>query len=154
MELVKEIKQLEQVNGRKFTKDEKTFAVHLATSGNQADAARQIGSTGDHARKYGSKMASKPEIQALVETVQNFQTDIISEDFIKSAMLKEALEAKAPRDRLNALQLLAKTKGMLKDVQETTVVDREAEQIAKDIGKQFGEEAERLAREDLGLAAA
>lgn len=153
MELINQIKELEQANGRKFTKKEKVFALHLATSGNKAEAARQAGYNGPNVRSQGYNMAQDQDIKDLVKVVNDFQTVDITEDFIKQGIIKEALTAGAPRDRLNAFQLLAKTKGMLKDVQEITTPERDAEEIADEVTKVYGKEAGRRAREDLGLKA-
>lgn len=150
-ELVNVINDLEKENGESYSAKQKTFALHLATTGNQAEAAREAGlGKPENARQNGHKMISDPKIQDLVDEIQKYQTVEITEDFIKKGLIKEALEAAASRDRQNALIALGKTKGikMFTDVVEQ--VTRTNAEILEDIEKEFGKEAADKAKGELG----
>jgi phage terminase small subunit len=148
-ELVNTINKIEKTEGTKFSAKEKKFALVYASTGNKTEAARKAGYKGAHVDKQGYKMAQNPKIQSLVTAIQEYQTVEITDDFITQAILKEALDADAPRDRLNALNMLAKTKGMLKDVVEQTNKDLTNEDLIKQIESEFGPEAAQKAREEL-----
>ena len=74
----------------------------------------------------------------------------MDKETIKAGIAKEAFEAKASRDRLNALHLLGKAKGMFKDVIEHKHM-RTDEEFLRDLSDALGNEAARVAAEELGL---
>jgi phage terminase small subunit len=127
------------------------FALHLATTGNKAAAARAAGYEGEHARQRGHRMALDPEVQEAVAKIQEFTAVEITEDFIKSALMREALQAGGSRDRREALHLLGKTKGMFKDVVEQTNMSGDLTTLIQEARKTLGDDiADRMA-EELGL---
>ena len=147
--LSSKIKVLEENTGHEYTEPEIVYAQHLAATGNQALAAREAGSTAISAGSTGRKLALRPEIQALVDTVREFQAEAMDADTIRAAVAKEALTAEASRDRLNALTLLGKDKGMFKDGIDLTV-RRPDNNLLDDIEGQFGQEAREKAERELG----
>ena len=93
-------------------------------------------------------MAMRPEIQSLVEAIKDYSTTILSDEFVKAGLLKEALTAKDSRDRREALHLLGKTSGMFKDTVET-ISKVSDEELIDSIKREFGEDAAKKAKEEL-----
>lgn len=146
------INEVEAEQDKPYTEREKSYALHLATTGNQSEAAKAAGYGGEHVRQQGHKMSKDPRIQALVESVQQYSTDIITDDFIKQGLLKEAMEADNSRDRREALHLIAKTRGMMRDVvEQTNVTKLTDEEYLDKVEQQLGKEARQRAAEELGI---
>lgn len=151
-EIPKKIKEIEEKTGKNFTKEDKIFALHLAATDNKSEAMRQTGYTGEHARSRGYQMSIKPEIQELVDAVKEYQSIEITKEFIEQGILQTTLEAGAARDKLTGYQLLAKTKGMLKDVVEQTNTNKSDQDMIDEIRREFGEQAATKAAKELGVA--
>ena len=145
------IKDLENRNGHDYSEREKVYALTLVNTDNQSEAARQAGSSHQRAGQTGSEMAKDPRIQELVEAIKSYSTDVITDDFIKAGILKEALEADNSRDRREALHLLGKTKGLFRDVIDQRITDKPDTDLVEDIRRELGEEAGERARKELGL---
>ena len=93
------IKELEQETGAKYTESDQRFALELVRTGNQSEAARQAGASKQRASQTGREMAQDPDIQRLVAEINKYSTIEITEDFIKSGLMKEAVTADNSRDR-------------------------------------------------------
>ena len=145
------INNIEAETGREYTDKEKVYALHYVTSGNKAESARQAGYSDVTARQRGHELSLDPDIQLLVDGLKKYQSSVITEDFIKAGLLKEALTADQSRDRREALHLLAKNKGMMKDVVEQTTITKDDETLLDEIEKRFGNEARDKAAIELGL---
>lgn len=145
------ISELEQETGREYTPEERAFALTLVnTGGNKTAAALAAGRPERSAAQRGQEMAKDPEIAKLVDEIMKYSTIEITEDFIKSGLMKEAVTADSSRDRREALHLLGKTKTMFKDGIDATVrPDTNADLISR-IEKEFGKEAADKARLELG----
>ena len=142
------IKDLENETGIEYTDKEKTFALNLVKTSNQSEAARASGASPQRAGQTGREMAMRPEIQSLVEAIKDYSTAILSDEFVKAGLLKEALTAKDSRDRREALHLLGKTSGMFKDTVET-ISKVSDEELIDSIKREFGEDAAKKAKEEL-----
>ena len=143
------IKDLEAQNGQEFSDKDKAYALTLVKTDNQSEAARAAGASPQRAGQTGREMAMRPEIQSLVTAIRDYSTSILSEEFVKAGLLKEALTAKDSRDRREALHLLGKTSGMFKDTVEN-VARSSDEELLEAIRKEFGEDAANKAREEIG----
>ena len=95
-------------------------------------------------------MAKDPNIAVLVQEVMKYSTIEITEDFIKSGLMKEAVTADNSRDRREALHLLGKTKTMFKDGIDATVRPETNAELIQRIEREFGQEAADKARLELG----
>jgi phage terminase small subunit len=149
-ELANVINELEEATDKQYSEKEKRFAVNLVKTQNKTQAAKEAGCAEGSAGRRGYEMANDPDIQRLINEIEKYSTEIISEDFIKKGILKESLNADSSKDRLQALQLLGKTKAMFTDVVEQTNHDKTDEEIIEDIRREFGEEAAEKAKEALG----
>ena len=144
------IKELEQETGAKYTESDQRFALELVRTGNQSEAARQAGASKQRASQTGREMAQDPDIQRLVAEINKYSTIEITEEFIKSGLMKEAVTADNSRDRREALHLLGKTKTMFKDGIDATVRPETNAELISRIEKEFGQEAADKARLELG----
>lgn len=153
MDLAQRISELEQETGQKYTDRDKAYALELVRTGNQSAAARAAGASEQRAAQTGREMAHDPKIQQLVDEINQYQNVQLTEEFVTNALLKEAVKADAPRDRINALQLLGKTRKlkMFTENIEQTNVDKSDEEFIAQVERMFGKEAADKAREDMGL---
>lgn len=123
----------------------KTFVTVLHETGNITEAGRQAG----YAQPNASRLSKEPEIVAALHALEQYAPEGLSEDQIRQGIAKEALFADTSRDRLTALQLAAKTKGMLRDVVEETRINRTQDEFLDEIEKTFGKEARIKAESEL-----
>ena len=144
------ISELEQETGREYTPEERAFALTLVNTGNKTAAALAAGRPERSAAQRGQEMAKDPEIAALVQEVMKYSAIEVTEDFIKSGLMKEAVTADNSRDRREALHLLGKTKTMFKDGIDATVRPETNADLISRIEKEFGKEAADKARLELG----
>lgn len=144
------ISELENQTGREYTPQERAFALNLVKTGNKSEAARASGSSARAAGQRGYEMANDPEIAALVREIMKYSSIEVTEDFIKSGLMKEAVTADNSRDRREALHLLGKTKTMFKDGVDATVRPETNADLITRIEKEFGKEAADKARLELG----
>lgn len=149
--LAKIINGVEEKTGEEFTQQEKTFALNLVKTGNKSEAARLSGTPAGSAGQRGYEMANDPAVAVLIAELSKYSASLISEDMIKSGILKEALSADNSRDRREAFHLLGKTKGLFKDVVEQTVTNKPDDELIAALEKEFGPEAADKARAELGL---
>lgn len=145
------IRQVEAETGHEFSRRERDFALGRVRGLNKADAAREAGVShvSGHARGY--EMEQNPAVQELIARIRQYSTDLITDDFLRQAILQEALHAEHSRDRREALKLLMQTRGMLRDVVEHRDSPVSDEEYLERIGKEFGKEARQRAAEGLGL---
>lgn len=148
--LSKIIKDIEDETGTQYSTRERTFALAVVSGENRADAARKAGVPDGSASQRGYEMGNDPEIQRLIDEVSKFKTDQIDDNWIKSGLLKEAVQADTSRDRREALHLLGKTKGLFKDVIEQTTHDVTDDELIERIRSEFGNEAADKAIIELG----
>ena len=145
------INEIEQDSGKEYSDKQKVYALNYVKSGNKTESARQAGYSNNSAYQRGHEMSLDPDIQLLVDELKKYQASVITEDFIKAGLLKEALTADQSRDRREALHLLAKNKGMMKDVVEQTTITKDDATLLDEIEKRFGREARDKAAIELGL---
>ena len=148
--LAKVIKDLEVETGTEYTPQETAYALELVSTGNKSSAARAAGASEVRAAQTGYEMSNDPEIQRLVDEIRRYSTSIITDDFIKAGLLREALGADNSRDRREALHLLGKHKRLFADVIEQTNTDRTDQEIVDAIRSEFGDAAADKAITELG----
>ena len=144
------INDMEEVTGREYTDKEKVYALHLATTGNKAFAARESGVPAEHSRQEGYKLALDPDIQTLVDGIRRYRAEYITPADIESGILAVALTADNARDKLNAYALLGKGRGMYRDQIDISVQRRPDVALLDAIQTEFGLEARERAEQDLG----
>ena len=147
------ISKLEDENGREFDESDITYALSRAKGETKADAYRQAKDyDGKHAGQNGHKVEARPEIQALIDQVKEYSVDMITDDYLRQILLREATEAEHSRDRISATEKLMKSRGMLKDVVEQTNLEKLSDEEYLDkIERQFGSEARQRAAQELGM---
>lgn len=145
---------VEERIGKKISPQKREFTLLYFTKGNKAQAARDIGIKETSAKQRGYQMANDDDVKTLLEELESIDMDMseVTEDTIKKGILKEAVGADASRDRLNAWQMLGKTKGMFVDVQENRNPERDLDdkKLLDEIEQEFGKEARNKAAIDLG----
>jgi len=140
--------------GKKISPKKRDFALLKAIEPDMTntDIARQIADT-KYPKQDGYKLAADPGVQALVEkyqAVMQFSRFKVDPEFIKAGWMKEALEAQDSRDRRGALDSLAKSEGMFKEIVEHHIFESDQEFLKK-LENAFGPEAAIIAAEELGL---
>jgi len=148
------IKEVEQVTGKKVTKQKADFAVNsLITPDNNAKAARDSGYEGKNSHVRGHELANDSQVQLLIEKLKvevGDPDDVEIETLVTQVLLNEMLTADASRDRINAAEKLGKSRGMFKDIIELPD-KRSNAQMFTDIEKTFGIIARRNAEKQLGI---
>ena len=134
---------------------EDRFALHVVTNPGDSNAehARAAGVPEGSARQRGYEMANRPEIQAKIEALREKIGDINKIDIealVKNTLVDQTMNASSDRDKQNAAHLLGKTKGMFRDVVDTTTHTPDDELLDR-IEKEFGLEARKKAEAELGL---
>jgi hypothetical protein len=144
---------LERVEAKGITLSERKarFALHFAANENKAAAARAAGYEGAHSRQCGQNLFHDPEVQKAIAEMQKYIQVEITEDFIKCGLTKEALEAASSRDRREAFHLLGKTKGMFRDVVDTTIHSGPHEYL-QEVEAVLGKEVRDKMAQAMGLA--
>jgi len=140
--------------GKKISPKKRDFALLKAIEPDMTntDIAKQIANT-KHPTQDGYKLAVDPSVQALVEKYQEviqFSRFKVDPEFIKSGWMKEVLEAKDSRDRRGALDSLAKSEGMFKEIVEHHNFESDQEFLKK-LETELGSEAAKIAAIELGL---
>jgi len=140
--------------GKKISPKKRDFALLKAIEPDMTntDIARQIADT-KHPTQDGYKLANDAQVQALVEKYQEvmqFSRFKVDPEFIKAGWMREVLEAQDSRDRRGALDSLAKSEGMFKEIVEHHIFESDQEFLKK-LEKAFGSEAATIAADELGL---
>jgi len=149
------IDEVEKESEDKVTRRKVDFALSSVTQPDQsnAQAARDAGYTGNHAKQRGYELANDSQVQALIQKLKvevGDPDDVEIEMLVTQVLVNEMMSAEASRDRINAAEKLGKIYGMFKDVVEH-IDTRTNEQMLTDIEKTFGIVARRNAEKQLGL---
>lgn len=136
---------------------EKRFALHVVThpEDSAAEAARQAGAPDHSARQRAYELNQRPAVQQAIQALKEKigSMDKIDVEELVNHSLVDILtnEETHARDKLNAAQLLGKTKAMFTDKVEQTTKDMTDEELLNEIEKVYGKEARNKAAKDLGL---
>jgi hypothetical protein len=151
--------EVEQEQGGKISQVKRDFAVKKVTNPGLSNAqiAREVANYAQPG-KMGHQLAHDPKVLALQAKIEEYIHEVyqcgssieIDEAFIKNGLLREAVTANHSRDRRGALELLGKAEGIFKEVVEHRDLSADDE-FLQNIKETFGEEAARIAAEELGL---
>lgn len=132
---------------------EREYVLNLPKAkGNKSEAARLTGIPSTYAGQEAYKMEQKPEVQKAIEELNKRVGDISNLDIqevVTKGLMDIALKSKADRDKLNALQLLGKTKAMFTDSYvEKHEIDNAT--LLEDFERKYGKEARDKLAIELG----
>ena len=126
-------------------KRRREFVMALHETGNIAKSGRQA----EYTQSWSHRLSQDPVIVKALKALEEYDPQGLTEDQIRQGIAREALQAETARDRLTALQLAAKTKGMLRDVIEQKMPERSQDEFLDDIEWVFGKEAREKAEAEL-----